>query len=103
MPRPAYTFAPKAVADSLSRFSHLSHYLQQVGTGLSKWKTGNLANMDSMFQDAKLFNGDVSSFNTAGDVLLSFLINPTSVNLFLTPDTIESEHCLLLQCDVCND
>ena len=55
---------------SLSCFFHLSHYFQkQVGTGLSKWKTGGLTNMDSMFQDATLFNGDVSSFNTEGEVL----------------------------------
>ena len=63
------THAPKTVANSFLLLSHLSHYLQQVGTGLSKWKTGSLTNMEQMFEDARLFNGDVSSFNTEGEVL----------------------------------
>jgi len=63
------THAPKTVANSFPLISHLSHYLQQVGTGLSKWKTGSLKSMENMFEDARLFNGDVSSFNTEGEVL----------------------------------
>ena len=61
------TYAPNAFANP-PPLASLSH-LQQVGTGLAKWKTGSLTNMDSMFEDATFFNGDVSSFNTEGEVL----------------------------------